>query len=123
MMGMFDLDPWEVARKHYERESRIFMARIMRHFGVTQVELPQYIINAKDEFVVDHRLDNGSTFYRIKDQFEVPGVGTVSTVTPLVVIYEAEDPPAEVRVRYRANGVPLPPGATRYFVDPVSDRT
>ena len=61
----------------------------------------------------------GADVVPIEDRFEVPGVGTVSTVTPLVIVYEAEDPPAEVRVHYKANRVPLPPGATRYVVDPV----
>lgn len=70
----FNPDPWDVARAHYEREMRLFMARMLRHFNVTQIELPLYEVNASDT-VEWQDLPNGNRLYRIKGHLLIDAAG------------------------------------------------
>lgn len=70
-MGVFDIDPWDAARRHYERQSMLFMARLMRHFGVTQIDLPNYLVNANDTVEIQDMPESNTTFYRIKVEFQI----------------------------------------------------
>ena len=63
-MSAFDLDPWEVARRHYEKQMMELMARLMRHFNATQVELSHDPLPA--DITVDRRDTPTGVFYRIK---------------------------------------------------------
>lgn len=65
-MSMLELDPWEVARRHYERQMHLFMARLMRHFGVTQIELSNRAIPADAVIDIVGVPEKDATFYRIK---------------------------------------------------------
>lgn len=67
-----ETDYWETARRHFEKESRMFMSRLLRHLGLTQIELPMYPVSA-DEVVEWTDLPNGNRFYRIKGQWRLDG--------------------------------------------------
>lgn len=77
-MSAFDLDPWKVAERHYEREMHLFMCRLMRHLGVTQIEVPNYPVSAKDELVMTENFAKNSRFYRIKGEFQITTPDEVS---------------------------------------------
>lgn len=62
----FDVDPWTVARKHYERRMVEFMASVMRQLGVTQIELPYTALVHSHEVVEMVDLpEKRARFYRI----------------------------------------------------------
>lgn len=69
----FNVDPWEAARLHYEREMHRFMARLMRHFNVTQIELPMYELPADAVIERTDLIDKGAVFYRIKGHLDLRG--------------------------------------------------
>lgn len=78
-MNLSDIDPWDVARKHYEREMHMFMARLMHHFGVQQIELPNYAMFADRGVTVMQEVpERDSRIYRIKGYFELEDAGTGS---------------------------------------------
>ena len=68
---MFDLDPWESARRYYEKRQMLFMIRLMRRFGVSQVEVPNYDVDAKGEVSWQDVPERNATLYRIKGHFEL----------------------------------------------------
>lgn len=76
-MGAFDVDPWEVAKRHYERQMHLFMIRVMRHFNVTQLELPNYDIDASGVTDIQEMPESNATFYRIKGYFQTDAHGDI----------------------------------------------
>ena len=72
-----DIDPWDVARRHYEKQTMMFMSRLLRHFGVTQVELPMYPVSADEVLEMRELPEKGAVFYRIKGQLKLDGDGYV----------------------------------------------
>lgn len=71
MNSPFQVDPWDAAKAHYERHMMAFMVRLMRHFGVTQVELPHDTLPA--DVVVDSQETPTGVFYRVKGHLRLDG--------------------------------------------------
>jgi hypothetical protein len=90
MSGPFDLDPWAAARQYHERQMFMFVARVMRHFGVTQMELPNYPVSTSDQIEARDMPEKGATFYRIKGELALQASAPEEQGTvPAELLYEA----------------------------------
>lgn len=69
-MNPWIVDPWEAARKHYERKLLEHTAAIMKAAGLQQIDVPHdSMMNEKDVVeITDHR---DGRFFRIRGTFKV----------------------------------------------------
>lgn len=72
MSNPFHIDPWEAAKRHYEKQMLEFMVKLMRHFGVTQVEMSWEPL--PDGVLVEWQdTETGRRFYRVKGHLHCIG--------------------------------------------------
>lgn len=75
-MVLSEKDAWETARKHYERQSMMFMVGLMRHLGLTQIELPPSVFHEVGTVEMTENFETGGRFYRIRGEFKLDAAST-----------------------------------------------
>ena len=69
--NQFVVDPSDFWRRHYEQEAHRFMAALMRHFEITQIEIPASEIYRDSTVEWNDKIDTGTRFYRIVGELKL----------------------------------------------------